>query len=103
MSYGFLGRWRRSTRTAVVREEARPARRIFRLADIERGWVVCDFEGRRIGTIVRSEDASLTIARGLLAQSLTVPSTAVAQVHEGGLTLNVSLAWIQARGRRGLH
>ena len=103
MSYGFLGRWRRSTRTAVVREEARPARRIFRLADIERGWVVCDVEGRRIGTIVRSGNESLTISRGFLAGSLTVSSTAVAQVHEGGLTLNVSLAWIRARGRGGLH
>ena len=97
MSYGLLERWRRSTRTAVVREETRPSRRVFRLADIERGWTVRDAEGRRIGTVVRSEDASLTIARGLLAGSLTVPSTAVAQVHEGGLTLNVSMAWIQAR------
>lgn len=103
MSYGFLQRWRRSTRTAVVREEPRPPRRVYRLADIERGWVVRDIEGRRIGTIVRSGNESLTISRGFLAGSLTVPSTTVAQVHEGGLTLNVSLAWIHSRGPRGLH
>jgi hypothetical protein len=103
MSYGYLQRWRRSTRTAVVREEARPTRRVFRLADIERGWLVRDAEGRRLGTIGRSENGSLSISRGFLGGSLTVPSTYVAQVHEGGLTLNVSLAWIQARGRGGLH
>ena len=103
MSYGFLQRWRQSTRTAVVREETRPSRRVFRLADIERGWVVRDAEGRRIGTIDRSGNGSLTISRGFLGGSLTVPSTYVVHVHEGGLTLNVSLAWIRARGRRGLH
>ena len=98
MSYGFLERWRQSTRTAIVREESQPARRVFRLADIERGWVVRDAEGRRIGTIDGSGDGSLTIGRGFLAGSLTVPATAVGEVHEGGLTLNVTLASIRARG-----
>ena len=65
--------------------------------------MVRDVEGRRIGTIGRSGNESLAISRGFLAGSLTVPSTAVAQVHEGGLTLNVSLAWIQASHRRGPH
>jgi len=97
MSYGLLQRWRPSSRSAVIREQARPPRRVFRLADIERGWVVRDAEGRRIGTIVRSGEESLTIARGFLAGSLTVPSGAVAEVREGGLTLNVSRAWIEAR------
>ena len=103
MSYGLLQRWRPSTRTAVVREATRQARRVFRLADMERGWVVRDAEGRRLGTIDRSGDGLVTISRGFLGGSLTVPSTYVAQVHEGGLTLNVSLAWIEARGRGGLH
>jgi hypothetical protein len=98
MAYGFLQRWRPSSRSAVVRAETRPARRVFRLTDIERGWVVRDAEGRRIGTIVRSGDESLTIARGFLGGSLIVPSSSVAQVHEGGLRLNVTLASIRARG-----
>jgi hypothetical protein len=42
MSYGLLRRWSSSARSSIVGGRNGPPRRIFRFADIERGWLVVD-------------------------------------------------------------
>ena len=101
MSYGLLQRWRPSTRSAFVLTRTGPDRRVFVLADIERGWTVLDCAGRRIGRVHQTGEATIVVERGLFATRLAVPVSTVAEVHEGRLSLNVSLAWVLApdRGR----
>jgi hypothetical protein len=98
MSYGLLRRWLASTRSAIVGGHDGPPRRTFRFADIERGWLVQDSDEAPLGTVVDSGDTLLTVSRGLLSSRLYLPPSAVAEVHEGTVRLNVTLGWVEARG-----
>jgi hypothetical protein len=96
MSYGFLQRWRPSSRTAVVAADG-PLRRTFALHDIERGWVVRDSTGRRLGTVAGAGPDSLRVKRGLWRAPLAVPVAAIHEVRQGELTLNASREALEAR------
>jgi hypothetical protein len=73
-------------------------RRTFRFADIERGWLVQDSAETPLGTVVSSGETLLAVSRGLLSSKLFVPPSAVTEVHEGVVRLNVTSRWIEAQG-----
>jgi hypothetical protein len=98
MSYGPLRRLRASTRSLIVRGRDGPPRRTFRFADIERGWLVEDSDEMSLGTVVSSSEILLTVSRGFLSSKLYLPSSAVAEVHEGIVRLNVTSQWVEAQG-----
>jgi len=98
MSYGPLRRWSASARSSIVGGNAGPPRRTFRFTDIERGWLVQDSDKMPLGTIVSSGETLLTVSRGLLSSKLYLPPSAVAEVHEGVVTLNVTRRWVEAQG-----
>jgi hypothetical protein len=98
MSYGFLQRWKAATRSAIVAERDGPPRRTFRFADIERGWRVEDSDEAPLGKVVSSGEALLIVSRGLLSSRLYLPPSAVAEVHEGIVRLNVTSRWVEAHG-----
>jgi hypothetical protein len=98
MSYGLLQRWRASARSSIVGRRDGPPRRTFRFTDIKRGWLVEDSDELLLGTVVRSGDTLLIVSRGLLRSKLFVPPSAVAEVHEGVVRLNVTSQWIEAQG-----
>ncbi len=97
MSYGLLRRWSRAARSSIIERAPGPARRTFALGDLERGWVVRDSEGRRIGTIVgwAGGGSVIVVSRGLFSV-LRVPQSAIGEVHEGVVRLNVPAAWLEA-------
>jgi len=97
MSHGHLRAWRTS-RSSIVSGWDGPPRHTFRFIDIERGWLVRDSDHTTIGSVVSSGEDFLTVSRGLLSSKLYVPLTAVGEVHEGVVTLNVSAEWVQAHG-----
>jgi hypothetical protein len=98
MSYGPLRRWSASARSPIVGGRDEPPRRTFRFADIERGWRVEDSDETRLGTVVNSSEILLTVSRGLLSSKLYLPPSAVAEVHEGIVRLNVTFRWVEAQG-----
>ena len=98
MSYGLLHRWTTSARSSVVDQRRGPARRTFQVTDIERGWLVLDNGGQRLGTVTGCDDDVVGVSRGFLSPRLLVPRTAIHEVHEGIIRLNVSTAWIETRG-----
>lgn len=106
MSSGSHRRWGAAARSSVVGEPSEPARRTFRFADIERGWLVSDSEDVRLGTIADPGETMLVVARGLFLSNLYLPPSAVGVVHEGLVKLNVSgpeivaQGWDRPRGRR---
>jgi hypothetical protein len=89
VSYGLLHRWTESSRSSVVRT-SRSRRRVFGLAEIERGWLVVDVDGRRVGTVKGREGDFLAVSRGLARSPLYVPLTAVREVREGTVTLSLT-------------
>lgn len=98
MSYGLLQRWRPSTRSSVVHERSDPPRRTFRLDEIEPGWGVEDSQATRIGTVASAGQSDMTVSRGFLLRKLHVPPTAIAEVHDGVVRLNVTRAWVEGQG-----
>ena len=98
MSYGLLQRWRASARSLIVGGRDGPPRRTFRFADIKRGWRVEDSDETSLGTVVSSDETFLTVSRGLLSSKLYLPPSAVAEVHEGVVRLNVTSGWVEAQG-----
>ncbi len=98
MSFGPLRRWSASARSSIVGTRHRPPRRTFRFADIERGWLVQDSDETALGTVVSSGEILLTVSRGLLSSKLYLPPSAVTEVHEGVVRLNVTSRWIEAQG-----
>jgi hypothetical protein len=98
MSYGPLRRWVASVRSSIVGGRDRPPRRTFRFTDIARGWLVQDSDETPLGTVVSSGETLLTVSRGLLASKLYLPPSAVAEVHEGVVRLNVTSRWVEAQG-----
>ena len=98
MSHGLLQRWRASARPSIVGGRDGPPRRTFRFADIERGWLVRDSDEAPLGTVVSSGETLLTVSRGLLSSKLYLPPSAVAEVHEGVVRLNVTCRWVEAQG-----
>ena len=97
MSYGPLRRRSASARSPIVGGRDGPPRRTFRFADIERGWRVEDSDETRLGTVVNSSEILLTVSRGLLSSKLYLPPSAVAEVHEGIVRLNVTSRWVEAQ------
>ena len=91
-------RWRASARSPIVGGRAGPPRRTFRFADIERGWLVQDSDDTRLGTVVSSGETLLTVSRGFLSSKLYLPPSAIAEVHEGVVRLNVTSQWVEAQG-----
>jgi hypothetical protein len=87
-----------SARSSIVGGWSRPPRRTFRFTDIERGWLVCDCDDVRLGTVVNSGEMILTVSRGFLSPRLYLPPSAVAEVHEGRVRLNVSAKWAEVHG-----
>jgi hypothetical protein len=75
-----------------------PPRRTFRFADIARGWVVQDSDETPLGTVVSSGETLLTVSRGFLSPKLYLPPSAIAEVHEGVVRLNVTSGWVEALG-----
>jgi len=98
MSYGPLRKWSASARSPIVGGRDGPPRRTFRFADIERGWLVEDSDETPLGTVVSSGETLLTVSRGLLSSTLYLPPSAVAEVHEGVVRLNVTSRWVEAQG-----
>ena len=98
MSYGLLRRWSLSARSPIVGGWHGPPRRTFRFADIERGWLVQDSDQMPLGTVVSSGETLLIVSRGFLSSKLYVPPSAVAEVHEGVVRLNVTCQWVEAQG-----
>jgi hypothetical protein len=98
MSHGLLHRWSASARSSIVGRRDGPPRRTFRFTDIKRGWLVEDSDETPLGTVVTSGDTLLTVSRGLLWSKLYLPPSAVAEVHEGRVRLNVTLPWLVAQG-----
>jgi hypothetical protein len=98
MSYGPLRRWTSSARSPTVGGRAGPPRRIFQFADIARGWLVEDSDEASLGTVVSSGETLLTVSRGFLSSRLYLPPSAIAEVHEGVVRLNVTSGWVEAQG-----
>jgi hypothetical protein len=98
MSYGPLRRLIASARTPIVGGRDGLPRRTFRFADIKRGWRVQDSDETALGTVVCSGEILLTVSRGLLSSKLYLPPSAVAEVHEGIVRLNVTSRWVEAQG-----
>ena len=51
-----------------------------------------------LGTIVSSRETLLTVSRGLLSSKLYLPPSAVGEVHEGVIRLNVTSRCVEAQG-----
>ena len=98
MSYGPLRRSSTSARSPIVGGRDGPPRRTFRFADIKRGWLVEDSDETSLGTVVSSGEILLTVSRGFLSSKLYLPPSAVAEVHEGIVRLNVTSEWVKAQG-----
>ena len=98
MSHGPRRRWSPSARSPIVGGRDGPPRRTFRFADIARGWLVQDSDETPLGTVVSSAETLLVVSRGLLSSRLYLPPSAVAQVHEGVVRLNVTSQWVEAQG-----
>ncbi len=98
MSDGPFRKRSASARSPVVGGRDGPPRRTFRFADIERGWLVEDSDETSLGTVVSSGEILLTVSRGFLSSKLYLPPSAVAEVHEGVVRLNVTSQWIEAQG-----
>lgn len=96
MAYGFLSRWSETSRSSIVRTR-RLTRRVFGRADIEHGWPVVDVNGLDIGTVKGRMADFLAVSRGLFRSPLYVPLTAVRQVTEGRVRLNLSSVLIDER------
>src|SRR5664279_2455199 len=79
MSYRPLRRWTTAARSPIVGGPGGPPRRTFRLADIERGWLVVDSEETSLGSVLSSSETLLTVSRGLLSSKLYLPFSAVAE------------------------
>jgi hypothetical protein len=95
MSYGPPSA---SARSAIVAGRDGLPRRTFRFADIRRGCLVEDSDETSVGTVVSSGEILLTESRGLLSSKLYLPPSAVAEVHEGIVRLNVTSRWVEAQG-----
>jgi Protein-L-isoaspartate(D-aspartate) O-methyltransferase (PCMT) len=87
-----------AARSPIVGGRDRPPRRTFRFADIERGWLVQDSDEKPFGTVVSSGETLLTVSRGFLSSKQYLPPSAVAEVHEGVVRLNVTARWVEAQG-----
>jgi hypothetical protein len=98
MPYEPFRRWSASARSSIAGGRDGPARRTFRFADIARGWLVQDSDETQLGTVVSSGETLLTVSRGLLSSKLYLPPSAVAEVHEGVVRLNVTSRWVEAQG-----
>jgi hypothetical protein len=98
MSHGPLQRVSASARSSIVGKRDGPPRRTFRFTDIERGWLVQDSDKMPLGTVVSSGETLLTVSRGLLSSKLFLPPSALAEVHEGVVKLNVTRRWVEAQG-----
>lgn len=75
-----------------------PPRRTFRFADIERGWLVEDCDEVPLGSVISSGATLLTVSRGLLSSKRYLPPSAIAEVREGVVRLNVTSQWVEAQG-----
>jgi len=98
MSHGPLRRWSASARSPIAGGRDEPPRRTFRFADIQPGWLVEDSDETSLGTVVSSGEILLTVSRGFLSSKLYLPPSAVAEVHEGVVRLNVTSQWVDAQG-----
>ena len=98
MSYGPLRRSSASARAPIVGGREGSQRRTFRFADIKPGWLVEDCDETVLGTVVSSGEILLTVSRGLLSSKLYLPPSAVAEVHDGVVKLNVTSEWVKAQG-----
>ncbi len=88
MSYGLLHRWTESARSSIVRPR-RPFRRVFGRAEIEPGWLVVDANGQGVGKVKGQDGDFIAVSRGLGRSQLYVPLTAVAEVKDGAIRLNL--------------
>ncbi|MGD0019453.1 MAG: DUF2171 domain-containing protein [Candidatus Limnocylindrales bacterium] len=96
MSYGFLHRWTLSARSSVV-GTSRPFKRVFGQTQIAAGWRVVDVDGKDLGTVAARESDFLAVSRGLARGRLYVPLTAVREVKDGAIRLNLPAILIDKR------
>ncbi len=87
-----------SGRAPIDGERDGSPRRTFRFTDIRPGWLVEDCDETSLGTVVSSGETLLTVSRGFLQSKLYLPPSAVAEVHEGVVRLNVTSEWVKAQG-----
>lgn len=97
MAYGRR-LWNNDWKTLVAREDAELPRRTFRLADIEPGWHVLGNDARAVGTVMALEVYSITVNQGILRPRLHVPFSAVGEVRDRVVQLNVPSTWIASLG-----
>ena len=70
--------------------------RTFRISDLNPGWLIVDHEGKRVGRLIGTSESFLSVRRGLAPETLSIPLTAVAEVVDGRISLNVPRAWLRA-------
>jgi hypothetical protein len=85
-------------RSPIVAARDGPPRRTFQFAYISRGWLVQDSDKTPLGTVMSSGESLLTVSRGLFSSKLYLPPSAIAEVHEGVVRLNVTSRWVEAQG-----
>lgn len=76
---------------------AAPAQRVFAISEIGPGWVVLDNEEVRVGMAggwVIGRDEAFLVVRRNWHRTVYVPTSAIACVHDGTVSLNVPLDWV---------
>ncbi len=88
----------------VLVEQGRlpPPQRSFKLDEIEPGWLVYDNERERVGRVTGQAGHYLVVQRQhwrvYLWTRLYIPESAVGEIHEGFVLLNIPRDWVGAMG-----
>jgi hypothetical protein len=79
-----------------------PPQRRFELGEMRDGWLVYDNERELIGRVAGRLDRYLIVQKQVRGFYLWfrwyVPATAIGEIHEGAVLLNVSRRWIDGLG-----
>ena len=72
----------------------------MRIGDLRPGWAVVTNDGHRLGHIKQVGQHFVEVSTGRFAATLYVPSSAIGNVHEGRVELNLAHAEVDASGWR---
>jgi hypothetical protein len=70
----------------------------MRMTDLRKGWAVVGNDGQRVGTIERVGQHYILTARPGLTADVFVPVSAVANVEDGLVQLNIPQAFVGQMG-----
>jgi hypothetical protein len=70
----------------------------MRMADLKRGWAVVGNDGRRLGTVKSVGQSFVVASRGGLSGDLYVPASAIANVRDDTVYLNLPKAAAEEMG-----